>query len=231
MMRNSGLLRQTWAGLKVLIVLTVITGILYPLSVWVVSRIPGLEAKAEGSVVSYQGQSVGSSLIGTNPQDPNAKKTITVGGHTYGDDRYFHTRPSEQASDFSATDPTKLGLGDIDPSSSGPSNLAQDSDVLTKQIAERKDVIAKRDGVSPDQVPADAVTASGSGLDPGISIAYANEQVARVAAVNNLPAATVAQIVVDNTTGRGLGVLGDPAVNVLGVNIAVAKAVAAAHAG
>ncbi|HEX9339147.1 MAG TPA: K(+)-transporting ATPase subunit C [Pseudonocardiaceae bacterium] len=212
-MRNSALLRQTWAGVKVLLVLTVITGILYPLSVWAVSRIPGLDSRAEGSVVTYNGQPVGSSLIGTNPTG----------------NQYFHTRPSAAASDFSLTDKTKLGLGAIDPSSSGASNLSQDSDVLYAQIAGRKAAIAQREGVSPDQVPADAVTASASGLDPDISPAYAYLQVARVARVNHLSDTQVRQIVADNVRGRPLGVLGDPAVNVLALNLAVAKAVAAAH--
>jgi K+-transporting ATPase ATPase C chain len=221
-MRNSALLRQTWTGLKLLIVLTVLTGILYPLSVWAVSRIPGLESRAEGSVVIYNGQPVGSSLIGTNPIDPNAKKDPT-------NDRYFHTRPSEQASDFSVTDKTALGLGDINPAASGASNLSQDSDVLFAQITARKAFIAKREGVTPDQVPADAVTATASGLDPDISPAYAELQVARVARVNGLSDAQVRQIVADTGHGRALGVLGDPTVNVLALNLAVAKAVQAVH--
>jgi len=221
-MRNSALLRQTWAGVKILLVLTVVTGILYPLSVWAVSRVPGLESRAEGSVVTYNGQPVGSSLIGTNPVDPNAKNDPT-------NDRYFHTRPSEQASDFSASDKAKLGLGDIDPSSSGASNKGQDDDTLYAQIAARKALIAKREGVSPDQVPPDAVTASASGLDPAISVAYANLQVARVARVNHLSDAQVRQIVNDNTKQPPLGVLGDTTVNVMALNLAVAKAVAADH--
>jgi K+-transporting ATPase ATPase C chain len=221
-MRNSGLLRQTWAGLKILIVLTVITGILYPASVWAVSRIPGLQSRAEGSIVTYNGQPVGSSLIGTNPIDPNAKKNPT-------DDRYFHTRPSEQASDFSFTDKTALGLGDINPAASGASNMSQDSDVLYAQITARKVFIAKREGVTPDQVPADAVTATASGLDPDISPAYAYLQAARVARVNGLSDAQVRQIVADTERGRPLGVLGDPTVNVQALNLAVAKAVRATH--
>lgn len=221
-MRNSALWRQTWAGVKILLVLTVVTGILYPASVWAVSRVPGLASRAEGSVVTYNGQPVGSSLIGTNPVDPNAKKDPT-------NDRYFHTRPSEQASDFSVSDKTKLGLGDIDPSSSGASNKGQDDDTLYAQTAARKAFIAKREGVSPDQVPADAVTASGSGLDPAISPDYAYLQVARVARVNHLTEAQVHQIVADTVKPRALGVLGDPTVNVLALNLAVAKAVAAAH--
>jgi K+-transporting ATPase ATPase C chain len=219
-MRNSGLLRQTWAGLKIVVVLTVLTGILYPLGVWAVSRVPGLHDQAEGSIVSYDGHAVGSSLIGTNPVDPNAKKDPT-------DDRYFHTRPSEQASDFSDTDKTALGLGDINPDSSGASNKGEDDDTLYAQIAARKAFIAKREGVSPDQVPADAVTASASGLDPDISPDYAYLQAARVARVNGLPDTQVRQIVAGLVHQPALGVVGDPTVNVQALNLAVAKAVAA----
>ncbi|HEX3791126.1 MAG TPA: potassium-transporting ATPase subunit C [Pseudonocardiaceae bacterium] len=213
-MKFSGLLRQTWAGFKVLIVFTVIAGIIYPLAVWGVSRFPGLQSKAEGSITMVNGQAVGSSLIGLNPIDPNARNNVT-------DDRYFHTRPSAEAADFSVTDPTKLGLGANDGSASAASNLAADSKVLTAQIAARKALIAKREGVDPAQVPADAVTASGSGLDPDISVAYANLQAARVARVNGLPLATVQQIITANTTGRAVGFVGEPVVNVLGLNLGV----------
>jgi K+-transporting ATPase ATPase C chain len=223
-MRNSGLLRQTWAGVKILIVLTVVTGIIYPLAVWAVSRTPGLEARAEGSIVTYQGHAVGSSLIGTNPIDPNAKNDPT-------NDRYFHTRPSEQAADYSSTDKAALGLGDINPASSGASNKGQSDDTLFAQIAARKAFIAKREGVSPAQVPADAVTASGSGVDPAISPAYAYLQAARVARVNGLTDAQVRQIVAVDVVPPPLHVLGDPTVNVLALNIAVANAVTAAHNG
>jgi K+-transporting ATPase ATPase C chain len=221
-MRNSGLLRQTWAGLKILVVLTVVTGIIYPFAVWAVSQVPGLHDRAEGSLVSYQGQVIGSSLIGVNPIDPNAKTDPT-------DDRYFHTRPSATAPDSSTTDRTKLGLGSNDPSTSGASNLAQNSPVLLAQIAQRKTIIAKREGVSPDRVPADAVTESASGVDPDISPDYADLQVARVARVNHLPAAQVLRIVANNSQGRAIGFLGEPVVNVQALNIAVAQAVSARH--
>jgi potassium-transporting ATPase KdpC subunit len=223
-MRNSGLLRQTWAGAKVLIVLTIVTGIIYPAAVWAVSRTPGLESRAEGSIVSYQGRNVGSSLIGINPIDPNAKNNPT-------DDRYFHTRPSEQAADFSFTDKTALGLGAINPAASGASNKGASDDVLFAQIAARKAFVAKREGVSQSQVPPDAVTASGSGVDPAISTAYAYLQAARVARVNHLSDARVRQIVAANIASAPLGILGDPTVNVQALNIAVATAVTAAHNG
>ena len=222
-MRNSGVFRQMWAGLRILIVLTVLTGIVYPFAVWAVSRVPGLENKAEGSIITYDGRAVGSSLIGVNPIDPNAK-------HDPTDDRYFHTRPSATAPDASSVDRSKLGLGSNDPSFSLGSNESQVSDVLRAQIAARRQIIATREGVSPSQVPADAVTESFSGVDPDISPEYAALQVARVARVNDLPVTLVRQIIADNTSGRGIGVLGEPVVNVQAVNIAVATAVTA-HTG
>lgn len=222
-MRNSGILRQTWAGVKILIVLTVVTGVLYPAAVWATSRVPGLHAQAEGSIVTFDGRAVGSSLIGVNPVDPNAK-------HDPTDDRYFHTRPSATAPDSSTTDKADLGLGSNDPSTSGASNLAQNSQVLLAQVAQRRQLIATREGVSPSQVPADAVTESGSGVDPDISPDYAYLQVNRVARVNHLPVATVRQIVAADVQGRAAGFLGEPTVNVQALNIAVARAVATAVA-
>jgi K+-transporting ATPase ATPase C chain len=202
------LLRQTAAGLRILLVFTVLTGIAYPTAVWAVGRLPGLHSQAEGSIVSYNGQSVGSSLIGTDLVDPNAKTDPT-------NDRYFHVRPTALSSD-------PLGVGE--PSSSAPSNLSQDSAVLAKLVATRQALIAKRENVAVSQIPADAVTASGSGLDPGISLAYAQLQASRVARVNGLSLATVQSLISANTTGRGLGVLGDPSVNVLELNVAIQKA-------
>jgi K+-transporting ATPase ATPase C chain len=186
--------KQAGAGLRVLLVFTVLLGVIYPLGIWAVSRIPGLEAKAEGSVVTVDGKAVGSSLIGIDPvaADP-------------AHDPYFHTRPSATG----------------DPSTSGGSNLGGFSDKLVQQIQERKAAIAQREGVSPDAVPADAVTASASGVDPDISVAYADLQVPRVARVTGLPQAQVREMVQEHTTGYGIGV---PGVNVLELNLAVAAA-------
>jgi K+-transporting ATPase ATPase C chain len=198
------MVKQALAGLRVLLVMTVITGILYPLGVWAISRIPGLAANAEGSVVTRNGQAVGSDLIGIDPvaQDPNH-------------DPWFHTRPSALAKD---------PLGPGDPSSSGGSNKAASNEDYLAVVAQREDLIAKRENVDPAQVPADAVTASASGLDPQISPAYALLQVPRVARENGLPEDQVRQLVADDSVGRGLGVLGDPGVNVLKLNLAVQAA-------
>ena len=217
-MKFSGLLRQTWAGLRIMIVLTILLGIIYPLAVWGVSRVPGLHNAAEGSIVTQNGQAVGSSLIGLNPVDPNAKKDPA-------NDKYFHTRASALADDYSTGD--DLGLGANDDASSLASNYGEANPTLVKQVASRKAFIAKREGVSPNQVPADAVTASGSGVDPDISPDYADLQIARVARVNGLTVAQVQQIVAASTDGRALGFLGEPVVNVLDLNLAIQKAVAA----
>ncbi|MGW5716893.1 potassium-transporting ATPase subunit C [Amycolatopsis sp. NPDC003865] len=200
------LVKQTWAGLRVLIVLTVLLGILYPLAVWAVARIPGLEGNAEGSVVTRNGQATGSSLIGVDPvpADP-------------AHDPWFHTRPSALAKD---------ALGPGDPSTSGASNKGPYNEDLVKTIGERRDLIAKREGVSPDQVPPDAVTASGSGLDPAISVAYADLQAARVAKNTGLPLDEVKQLIEANTSGAGIGV---PGVDVLPLNLAVQAAAGGAH--
>jgi K+-transporting ATPase ATPase C chain len=197
----NNLLKQTAAGLRVLIVLTVLLGVVYPLGVWAVSRIPGLQANAEGSVVTVNGQAVGSSLIGVDPvaADP-------------AHDPWFHNRPSALAKDV---------LGPADLSTSGGSNKAEDNTDLVAAIQQRKDIIAKREGVSPNQVPPDAVTASGSGLDPSISVAYADLQTPRVAKNTGVPEAKVAQLVKDNTTSYGIGI---PGVNVLKLNLAVQAA-------
>ncbi|MBB2935988.1 K+-transporting ATPase ATPase C chain [Amycolatopsis bartoniae] len=186
--------KQAGAGLRVLLVFTVLLGVVYPLGVWAVSRLPGLEAHAEGSVVTVDGQAVGSSLIGIDPKPADPAR-----------DPYFHTRASATG----------------DPSTSGGSNLGGFSDKLVQQVQERKAAIAQREGVSPDAVPADAVTASASGVDPDISVAYADLQAPRVARMTGLPEAQVRELVQQHTSGDGIGI---PGVNVLALNLAVAAA-------
>ena len=199
------LLRQGGAALRMLLAATVVLGLVYPLAVWGVSRLPGLNGPAEGSVVTApDGTPAGSSLIGIDPvpTDPAA-------------DPYFHTRPSASAEDV---------LGPGDPSTSGGSNQGGFSEKLLGQVEQRRAAIAAREGVAPDAVPADAVTASASGVDPHISPAYADLQVARVAGVTGLPAEQVRALVADATEGRALGFLGGPAVNVTRLNLAIAAA-------
>ncbi|MFI6032143.1 potassium-transporting ATPase subunit C [Amycolatopsis magusensis] len=185
------LFNQAAAGLRVLLVMTVLLGVAYPLGVWAVSRIPGLQANAEGSIVMRDGQAVGSELIGIDPvaADPAA-------------DPWFHTRPSATG----------------DPSTSGGSNKSGFNEDLVAEVGERQAAIAAREGVAPAAVPADAVTASASGVDPSISVAYAELQVPRVARNTGVPPDRVAELVREHTTG----VL--PGVNVLQLNLAVRHA-------
>jgi potassium-transporting ATPase KdpC subunit len=197
--------RQTATGLRVLLVFTVLAGIVYPLLTWAVTRLPGLSGPAEGSVVyAKDGTPAGSSLIGIDPiaKDPAA-------------DPFFHTRPAASAKDV---------LGPADTSTSGGSNKGTFDQKLFDTINQRKQQIAAREGVPEAAVPADAVTASASGLDPDISLAYAALQVPRVARVTGLPTARVQELVAAATDGRVLGFLGEPTVNVTELNLAVADA-------
>jgi K+-transporting ATPase ATPase C chain len=208
----NSLLKQTVAGLRVLVVLTILLGVLYPLGVWAVSRIPGLQANAEGSVVTVDGRPAGSDLIGIDPvaEDPD-------------DDPWFHNRPSAIAQDLDG-DGTPDVLGPADPSISAGSNKGAFDEDLVVTVKERKEIVAEREGVPESRVPADAVTASASGLDPDISVAYARLQVPRVARVTGLPEDRVRALVEAHTGGRGLGVVGEPGVDVLTLNVAVQAA-------
>jgi potassium-transporting ATPase KdpC subunit len=197
--------RQAGAALRMLVVATLVLGLAYPLAVWAVAHVPGLASQAEGSVVTGAGGTpVGSSLIGIDPvpADP-------------ANDPYFHTRPSASAQDV---------LGPGDPSTSGGSNLGGFSEKLLSQVEQRRAMIAEREGVQPDQVPADAVTASASGLDPNISVAYAQLQVPRVARVTGLSEAEVRELVTASTQYAQLGFLGADGVNVTELNLAVSAA-------
>jgi K+-transporting ATPase ATPase C chain len=195
--------RQTATGLRVLLLMTVLCGIAYPLVVWGVAHIPGLADRAEGSVVTAaDGTPAGSALIGVDPvpADPDA-------------DPYFHTRPSTSSDDV---------IGPADTTTSGGSNKAADSTDLVDAIDQRRALIATREGVDPALVPPDAVTASASGLDPDISPEYAALQVARVARVTGLSETEVRELVARASAGRVLGFLGEPTANVTELNLAVA---------
>jgi potassium-transporting ATPase KdpC subunit len=301
-MRFSNLLRQHWAALRALLVLTVITGFAYPLVVWGIALLPGLHAKAEGSIVTASGNPVGSKLIGQSFTDKDGNPLP----------QYFQSRPSAAGAGYdplassasnlgpesvvdTPADPTKLAPG-ADPSTAGfkPSLLTQ---VCSRSLAIGKlenvdgsrpfctsdgvgavlSVIGPRDSsgnvIHPTQVvsinepcskpgsaptavfqqfykgvrvecaqygqdysvgqivpirgaasdhpavPADAVTASGSGLDPNISPAYADIQLARVARARGISAGQVRDAVRDNQHGRLLGFVGEPVVNVLQLNL------------
>jgi len=301
-MNFSNLIRQHWAALRALFILTLITGFVYPLVVWGVAFLPGLHAKAEGSIINESGKSVGSKLIGQSFTDNDGNPLP----------QYFQSRPSAAGTGYdplasgatnlgpenivdTPADPAKLAPG-ADPSTAGfkPSLLTQ---VCSRSFAigqlEKVDgarpfctgggvgavlsVIGPRDSsgkvVHPTQVvsvnepcakpgtlpttvfqqiyegvrvdcaqygqdysagqivpirgaasdhpavPADAVTASASGLDPNISPTYANIQVARVARARGISPADVRDAIHDNQHGRLLGFVGEPVVNVLQLNL------------
>jgi K+-transporting ATPase KdpC subunit len=194
------LFRQSLAGLRLLIAATLLVGLAYPL---VVTGVAAVAApwQARGSLVTGSGEhttdpaeAVGSALLGQGNVDP----------------ALFFPRPSAAGDGW-------------DPLSSYGSNLGPESPDLVAAIEERQAEIAAREGVPVDAIPADAVTASGSGLDPDISEAYAALQVPRVAAANGLSEDAVRELVAEHTSGRTLGVLGEPHVNVLLLNIDVRR--------
>ncbi|WP_328310646.1 potassium-transporting ATPase subunit C [Actinomycetospora sp. NBC_00405] len=213
---GTALRRQLAAAARVLLALTVLLGVVYPAAIWGVSRLPGLEHHAEGSLTpSIDGSTSaplrlpsGSSLIGIDPvpADPAA-------------DPWFHTRPSASAPDFAVA-----GLGPADPTTSGGSNLGAAAEDLGTAVAERRAAIAGRERVDPAAVPPDALTASASGLDPHISPAYAALQVPRVARVTGLGEDRVRALVAEATDGRSLGVLGEPRVDVPALDAALVAA-------
>lgn len=281
-MTLSNFIRLHWAALRALLVLTVITGLAYPLLVWVVAQFPGLRDHAEGSILTANGKPVGSRLIGQLFTDKDGNPLP----------QYFQSRPSAAGTGY-------------DPTSSGGSNLGPESIVdapgkpgLLTTVCSRSAAVGKLEGVDGSRpfctgggvgavlsvigprdergnvthparvvsvnepcestptpfvslyegvrvecaktgedyslgqivpirgaapaapaVPADAVTAGGSGLDPNISPAYADIQVARVAKVRHVRPEQIRELVAQNSSGRALGFFGEPCVNVLQLNL------------
>jgi K+-transporting ATPase ATPase C chain len=180
-----------------MLVLTVILGIAYPLLVTGLGRL--LPARADGSMVTDAGGTVvGSSLIGQSFTDADGVPLP----------QYVQSRPSAAGDGYDAA------------ASSG-SNLGPENPDLVAAVEERRAAVAELEGVDPAQVPVDAVTASGSGLDPHISPAYAELQVPRVAAERGLSQDEVRGLVAAATTGPDLGILGQAGVNVLELNLAL----------
>lgn len=195
------LFRFSLAGLRMLLAATLVLGVLYPLAVTGVAhgvapwQANGSLVTATGKRTTDAGDAVGSARLGQLVNDP----------------ALFQPRPSVAGDGY-------------DPLSSSGSNLGPESPDLIAVIEERRTEVATREGVPGDRVPPDAVTASSSGLDPHISETYAALQVPRVAKENGLSEQALRELVTNHTDPRVLGVLGEPAVNVLELNIAVTRA-------
>lgn len=188
---------QLRPALVLLIAFTVLTGLIYPLAITGVGQAL-LPAQANGSLVTRNGQVIGSSLIGQN----------------FTSERYFHSRPSATTAADPA-DASKMIDAPYNAANSTGSNLGPSSKALIEAVEAR----AKALGGGPQ--PADMVTASASGLDPHISPANALAQVARVAVARGLTAVEVSELVERQVEGRDLGLLGEPRVNVLALNLAL----------
>jgi len=206
--------RLLGAGLRALLVLTLVTGVIYPLVVTGITQ--GLfNNKANGSEIKADGKVVGSSLIGQAYNLPLKKGQETPDP----DLKWFQGRPQNGLGSNSVNTQYKLIL-------SGATNRSGDNADLIKWVKDAKAAVVKDNSVAgytvkPSDVPADAVTSSGSGLDPDISPQYADIQVHRVADKNGLAVAQVEKLVKDHTTSRTLGFIGEPRVNVLELNIAL----------
>jgi potassium-transporting ATPase KdpC subunit len=198
------IIRQHIAGFRILLVFTVLCGFIYPLVMLGVSQL-AFHNQANGSLVSYNGHVVGSSLL--------CQEFVDAKGNPLP--QYFQPRPSD-----AVVSGVKNDYG-CDPLYSSASNLGPDNPTEIADIAAQQKAIAAFDHVKVSQIPADALTASGSGLDPDISPANAAIQVDRVAAARHLPVATVRALVAKYTQGRTLGFLGEPRVDVLTLNIAL----------
>ncbi|MBF4571217.1 potassium-transporting ATPase subunit KdpC [Herbiconiux sp. VKM Ac-1786] len=197
MATTRGFARPYWVALRYMLVATVVLGIAYPVAVLGIGQL-ALPAQANGSIVTVDGEPVGSSLIGQSFTDADGAALP----------EWFQSRPSAAGYDASA---------------SVASNYGPENPSFLEEIEARRDAIAASDGVDAGDIPVDALTTSGSGLDPHISPEYANEQVARIADARGVPEAEVQSLVDQFTQGRDLGYLGEPTVNVLQLNVALSE--------
>jgi potassium-transporting ATPase KdpC subunit len=195
------MLRQIRPAIVVLVALTLITGLIYPLVMTGIAQAL-FPSQANGSMIERDGKVVGSALI----------------GQVFESDKYFHGRPSATTAP-DPKDPTKTVPAPYNAANSGGSNLGPSNKALIDRVKADMARLQKENPGAP--VPADLVTTSASGLDPDISPEAALFQVPRVAKARNLPEERVRQLVEDNIESRFLGLLGEPRVNVLELNLAL----------
>ncbi len=182
--------RQLLAGLRMLLILTIVLGVIYPLAVTAIAQVT-MSDRANGSLVRSGGSVVGSELL----------------AQAFDGDQWFHPRP-----------------GSYDPTASGASNLGPNDPDLIDAVTSAIAAVREQDGVPVDTaIPADAVTTSGSNLDPDISPAYAKLQAPRVAAARGLRVQDILDLIDRQTAGRTFGFMGDPRVNVLLLNLALER--------
>ena len=192
-------MRQYSVAIRALLIFTVVLGIGYTALITGIAQ-STMRWQSNGSAINVDGSTVGSALIGQSFTDAKGNPLP----------EWFQSRPSAAGDGYDA-------------SASSGSNFGPNNADLIKAVEERKAAIAKLDGVPESSIPADALTASASGLDPHISPAYALLQVDRVARVRNLPVAEVRKLVEDHIESPDLGYLGQARVNVLELNLALAK--------
>ncbi len=195
------MLREIRPAIVVLVALTLITGLVYPLAMTGIAEVI-FPHQAQGSLIERDGKVVGSELI----------------GQEFTSDKYFHGRPSATTAP-DPKDPTKTVPAPYNAANSGGSNLGPSNKALIDRVQGDIDTLKKENPSAP--VPADLVTTSASGLDPHISPEAALFQVPRIAKARNLPEDRIRQLVDANTEGRFLGLLGEPRVNVLLLNLAL----------
>ena len=185
-------MKQLRTATLMLALLTLVTGVLYPLVVTGISQVV-FRQQANGSLIERDGKVLGSTLIGQPFSDP----------------KYFWSRPS-------ATSPQPYNGASSSGSNQGPTNPA-----LKEAVEGRVKALRDAGGDASKPVPVDLVTASGSGLDPHISPAAAEYQIQRISKIRNIPEERLRALVAQHTEGRQLGVLGEPGVNVLELNLAL----------
>jgi potassium-transporting ATPase KdpC subunit len=192
---------RIWIAIRMTIILTVLTGIVYPVAMVGLAHLL-FPHQAEGSLIVRDGQVVGSALIGQNFSSP----------------RYFHPRPSA------------AGDKGYDAANSSGSNLGPTNKTLIETVRSRVSTLREHEpGINHSEIPVDMVTTSGSGLDPEITPAAAEIQVPRVAKARGISEDMVRSLISTHTRGRTLGILGEPGVNVLELNLALDNLGATVH--